>query len=112
MAAAPAAAELPLEYLESKFASDSEEESSATAQAPPADAVRADNIAAAADGAAPDAELQDEQWDEEDWTDSDDDDLAAALEWADSREGELLLRACCTRGPGHARTRSLPDSPR
>jgi hypothetical protein len=85
MAAPTALAELPLEYLESKFASDNEDE----AQPAAAPAVAED---ASARPAAVDAGEQqqpgEEGWDEEEeWSDSDDDELADALEWADSRDG-------------------------
>jgi hypothetical protein len=99
--AAAAVAELPLDYLESKFNSDSGDESQATTVAAGAETTASAKPAAADAGEQPQAQQQGEEvWDEEeDWSDSEDDDLADALEWADSRDGAAARDACRVPGP-------------
>lgn len=85
-ATAATGAELPLDYLESKFASDSDDDTPAVTKV--VEATPSSEAPVTPDPATTAEQPEDEQWDdEEDWTDSDDEDLVAALEWADSREG-------------------------
>ncbi len=110
-ATAATGAELPLEYLASKFASDSDDDTKAAPSSS-----HANNSSAAPEAQVPAATAEqpaeDAQWaDEEDWTDSDDEELAAALEWADSREGtSTAIQPILTPLPGlrllHAAARS------
>lgn len=113
---AAAAAEVRFEDLRAKYESDSEDEPDVSPEAaqpagsPPATNVGITPHAAAApatqqatqpegpEGSQGPQDGEDDEYeegdDDEDWVDSDDDDdgLAAALEWADEREGEAGRR--------------------